>query len=568
MKKILLLTFSFLMALMPLAADEVVKVSDVDIPESSSDVHFAKIKNYYPGDTVIISNFDTNVSVEAVVISDINENTDISLIISKKTADALEFIQGASYSVKIGKRQLTDKKVRGNAEISCSSTLEELTGLLKNKEILKKEPLSVKEKNITDCEEKIEQPVEILQKNESPAVEEKIEQPVEILQTESPVVEEKVEDPVPLIIPEEIPESKAEIKEETPEELTEPEIEDLPVDEPEIVEDVPEVEVVEQEDSESELVESELEESSSESLLTDVEEIESFENEQSDVEVSESFIPETVGTLPEEKTAAEKDYSEKIVVDDIELIPEEKEVVKDEAEIAHITEVEILPELTEEKTVTETIEEEELEDVPLEPLKEKVPQLDEPEYYDAIILPEPEEEKLVTPVIVPLDEPEIEDVLVAIEKIQETPPVTEETFSEKETVVESETSETVEPAVVEVVEKTVPASEEKNDSPDEEKTSVEVKETKKTEKLFEKYIVKSESLNKNKYYIQIAAYKNEENIMEIVNKYGKKYPLSFVEFSDNRGYKILVGPLSVDEYKVVLERFKSYGFKDAFVKKQ
>ncbi|MCI5606513.1 MAG: SPOR domain-containing protein [Spirochaetia bacterium] len=567
MKKILLLTFSFLMALMPLAADEVVKVSDVDIPESSSDVHFAKIKHYYPGDTVIISNFDTNVSVEVVVISDINENTDISLIISKKTADALEFIQGASYSVKIGKRQLTDKKVRGNAEISCSSTLEELTGLLKNKEILKKEPLSVKEENVTEWEEKIEQPVEILQKNESPAVEEKIEQSVEILQTESPVVEEKLEDPVPLIIPEEIPESKAEIKEEIPEELTEPEIEDLPVDESEIVEDVPEVEVVEQEDSESELVESELEESSSEFVLTDVEEIESFENEQSDEEVSESFIPETVGTLPEEKTAAEKDYSEKIVVDDIELIPEEKEVVEDEAEIAHITEVEILPELTEEKTVIETIEEEELEDVPLEPLKEKVPQLDEPEYYDAIILPEPEEEKLVTPVIVPLDEPEIEDVLVAVEKIQETPPEMEETFSEKETVVESETSETVEPAVVEVVE-TVPASEEKNDSPVEEKTSVEVKETKKTEKLFEKYIVKSESLNKSKYYIQIAAYKNEENIMEIVNKYGKKYPLSFVELSDNRGYKILVGPLSVDEYKVVLERFKSYGFKDAFVKKQ
>ncbi|MDY2840021.1 MAG: SPOR domain-containing protein [Treponema sp.] len=548
MKKILLLTFSFLMALMPLAADEVVKVSDVDIPESSSDVHFAKIKHYYPGDTVIISNFDTNVSVEVVVISDINENTDISLIISKKTADALEFIQGASYSVKIGKRQLTDKKVRGNAEISCSSTLEELTGLLKNKEILKKEPLSVKEKNITDCEEKIEQPVEILQ-------------------TESPVVEEKLEDPVPLIIPEEIPESKAEIKEEIPEELTEPEIEDLPVDESEIVEDVPEVEVVEQEDSESELVESELEESSSEFVLTDEEEIESFESEQSDEEVSESFIPETVETLPEEKTVTEKDYSEKIVVDDIELIPEEKEVVEDEAEIAHITEVEILPELTEEKTVIETIEEEELEDVPLEPLKEKVPQLDEPEYYDAIILPEPEEEKLVTPVIVPLDEPEIEDVLVAVEKIQETPPEMEETFSEKETVVESETSETVEPAVVEVVE-TVPASEEKNDSPVEEKTSVEVKETKKTEKLFEKYIVKSESLNKSKYYIQIAAYKNEENIMEIVNKYGKKYPLSFVELSDNRGYKILVGPLSVDEYKVVLERFKSYGFKDAFVKKQ
>ena len=31
--------------------------------------------------------------------------------------------------------------------------------------------------------------------------------------------------------------------------------------------------------------------------------------------------------------------------------------------------------------------------------------------------------------------------------------------------------------------------------------------------------------------------------------------------------QVLVGPVTMDEYKVVLERFKSYGFKDAFLRK-
>ena len=31
--------------------------------------------------------------------------------------------------------------------------------------------------------------------------------------------------------------------------------------------------------------------------------------------------------------------------------------------------------------------------------------------------------------------------------------------------------------------------------------------------------------------------------------------------------QMLVGPLTMDEYAVVLERFKSYGFKDAFLRK-
>ena len=40
-----------------------------------------------------------------------------------------------------------------------------------------------------------------------------------------------------------------------------------------------------------------------------------------------------------------------------------------------------------------------------------------------------------------------------------------------------------------------------------------------------------------------------------------------VPLSSGNGYQVLVGSLSMDEYGTVLNRFKSYGFKDAFVKK-
>lgn len=67
-----------------------------------------------------------------------------------------------------------------------------------------------------------------------------------------------------------------------------------------------------------------------------------------------------------------------------------------------------------------------------------------------------------------------------------------------------------------------------------------------------------------KYYVQIAVYKSSENVEQIANKYSDLYPITVVQ----QGAKspVLVGPLNVDEYGVVLERFRSYGFKDAFVK--
>ena len=78
------------------------------------------------------------------------------------------------------------------------------------------------------------------------------------------------------------------------------------------------------------------------------------------------------------------------------------------------------------------------------------------------------------------------------------------------------------------------------------------------------YLNGFDELASKKYYVQIAVYKSSDNVNEIANKYAERYPITVVQ----QGSKspVLVGPLNVDEYGVVLERFKSYVFKDAFVK--
>lgn len=78
------------------------------------------------------------------------------------------------------------------------------------------------------------------------------------------------------------------------------------------------------------------------------------------------------------------------------------------------------------------------------------------------------------------------------------------------------------------------------------------------------YLDDFSQLASQKYYVQIAVYKSSENVDQIASQYASRYPITVVQ----QGSKspVLIGPLTVDEYGVVLERFRSYGFKDAFVK--
>ncbi len=85
---------------------------------------------------------------------------------------------------------------------------------------------------------------------------------------------------------------------------------------------------------------------------------------------------------------------------------------------------------------------------------------------------------------------------------------------------------------------------------------------------FDKYIVDNIFVDKDKkFYIQLATYRDSKNINEVLVNYGERYPLALVESpAITDAYQVVVGPLTKDEYTVVLERFKSYGYKDAFLR--
>ncbi len=78
------------------------------------------------------------------------------------------------------------------------------------------------------------------------------------------------------------------------------------------------------------------------------------------------------------------------------------------------------------------------------------------------------------------------------------------------------------------------------------------------------YLSSPDELDAQKYYVQIASCSKSETVDQIASQYGGRYPLAVIQQSGRT--PVLVGPLTVDEYGVVLERFKAYGFKDAFVK--
>lgn len=85
------------------------------------------------------------------------------------------------------------------------------------------------------------------------------------------------------------------------------------------------------------------------------------------------------------------------------------------------------------------------------------------------------------------------------------------------------------------------------------------------EKGYSKYLVSgSQDLKSGSYYIQIATYSSDSSIQNVVDSYSKNYPITIVPLSVSK--QVLIGPLGMDEYAVVLERFKSYGFENSFMR--
>ncbi len=212
--------------------------------------------------------------------------------------------------------------------------------------------------------------------------------------------------------------------------------------------------------------------------------------------------------------------------------------------IEEVATEEVLPE-------SEVIEEVAAEEVIEEPLPE-TEAIEEVAAEEVIEEPLPETkaiEEVATGEVIEEVLPESEVIEEDFEAIvliptEENPPVVE-TVEESEEVVKEKSIEEVteEDATDKVIEEVV--------QPREKSTS--------------KKMIVIEKLEKQKYYIQIATYKNIQNVDKIYDEYGEKYPVVVEQRKDKN--VVLIGPLSVDEYGTVVQRFKSFGFKDAFIRK-
>ena len=205
----------------------------------------------------------------------------------------------------------------------------------------------------------------------------------------------------------------------------------------------------------------------------------------------------------------------------------------------------------EEDIVEEAIEEV-VEEAPAIPVEEAEAMAEEAQAEE-----QPQEE---TPAVVE-ELPEVEPPAENVES------VTEETSEEYAPIVlvpsePNPPEETVEP--VAEVEETAPSANALAPVVEEVPATVEAHSV---ETVIEKHIKSPENLEKGKYYLQIAALGNKDNLNNIIQKYGTKYPVVLVPLASGKGYQVLIGPLTADEFGMITERFKAYGFKDCFLKK-
>jgi outer membrane biosynthesis protein TonB len=74
------------------------------------------------------------------------------------------------------------------------------------------------------------------------------------------------------------------------------------------------------------------------------------------------------------------------------------------------------------------------------------------------------------------------------------------------------------------------------------------------------------NLDRGRYYVQIAAFDSPESVESAVRGIERGYEPKVYRDGDNR-YRVLLGPMNQGESAAVLQRFKSIGYKDAFVRR-
>lgn len=480
--------------------------------------YFGKAAGYLPGDSVSITNPNTGITLQILNLGTLDASGGIAILISEESAKSLGIERNSGVKVKLAPRSgYFDETVSGNA------VLDE-----KTLPAAKEEPVSgVSTEPAAQAEpEAASQPAENAAVSVEPAAPVAVAGVPLIADTEDNAEEENAE--------------VAAVEDEA----------ETPVDEI---------------DSEDETDFSDEEKLSAEPVEEEV----SADDEPSVEEQTEPVIVEAPAPT-EECEVPEEPYEDYESVEDGFL--ESKEAVEQPSP-AEESEVEAV-----------TVEEP-------DPIEEETEDLPEEENAELVIVEEPQEEEPETPT-----EDETEEEAVTVEEpspIEEDSAAEEnqmEEVSEPEEVVaepnaepeaqssgESESSDyapiVLVPSEPESPESPVDASIENEpieivpveSVPEEKKSEPEPLQTEYPVSI-QDYVVSSESaLASNCYYIQIATMGNIKNIENILVKYSK-YPVSLIPAGKN--YRVLVGPLSVDEYGAVLAKFKNAGFKDAFVRKR
>lgn len=480
--------------------------------------YFGKAAGYLPGDSVSITNPNTGITLQILNLGTLDASGGIAILISEESAKSLGIERNSGVKVKLAPRSgYFDETVSGNA------VLDE-----KTLPAAKEEPVSdvSAEPDVQPEPEAASQPAENAAVSVEPAAPVAVAGVPLIADTEDNAEEENAE--------------VAAVEDEA----------ETPVDEI---------------DSEDETDFSDEEKLSAEPVEEEV----ASDDEPSVEEQTEPVIVEAPAPT-EECEVPEEPYEDYESIEDGFL--ESKEAVEQPSP-AEESEVEAV-----------TVEEP-------DPIEEETEDLPEEENAELVIVEEPQEEEPETPT-----EDETEEEAVTVEEpspIEEDSAAEEnqmEEVSEPEEVVaepnaepeaqssgESESSDyapiVLVPSEPESPEPPVDASIENEpieivpveSVPEEKKSEPEPLQTEYPVSI-QDYVVSSESaLASNCYYIQIATMGNIKNIENILVKYSK-YPVSLIPAGKN--YRVLVGPLSVDEYGAVLAKFKNAGFKDAFVRKR
>lgn len=557
---------------------------------------FAKTVGYLPGDTISVTNPANAQNIDILVIGSLDPSEGVAIMLSPEAADCLQIKKDSNMVVKLTKRSgELDENVSGTCVLSQSPVAVQKT----EESVSQPESNSADSENVTDEEildvaenelvrdEQIEQPIADVMPSDATEDVVSEENIIEDLVPEEEIAEEQIADDQIIAESEEII-SVAESDDEILQEYSQPEefveSEEIPEEFAES-DDVPEEILVEQFPVDELDEFDEIAESDGTETEVETEEIAAV---QDTAEPEEVISEEEIEEIPEEVLPQEEIVQEEPLEDEIPA--EQRSVVADNyipPEEESVTEDELPPEYQEEKPLPvvkddfvppeqESVAEDELP--PEEQLAEETETAEEIPEELALEEDTQTEEEVV---YVPESESVEEEMLPPEEVLQDS------VIAETETVSDSDSdSEDFEAIVLVPSEENPPAVSEKvavESSENKVSESVKVEqdivafyeepvkpeEQAKTEQKTKTSVSQSykviESLPKGSYFVQLAAYKNQENVQNILEKYGSKYPISVQE---SNGKKIvLVGPLSVDEYGTVLQRFKAFGFKDAFLRK-